>query len=323
MSERTRAVRTTPVADLVRAACRWSRCSRHPTRTCSRSCIASPGTRRPARSASSTTTACSSGSCPSSASRKPSSIRVAPEAAARGHQRPGRGRAVRARRRGVHDRRRAAAGRDRARVGHGRRRVPAHARRPPHGPVRPRRRWPPDRLSGPARARRCATSRRSRQTARTGLTSAWTSCSPASIFVVTYAAIATERVDKTVAALLGGAAGRRPRRRRPGGGVRGGRPQRHLPARRDDDAWPAILRRTGFFQWWPSARSRSRGRAVPAAARAERRSARGLSAFLDNVTTVVLIAPVTIYIASVLRVSPLPFLISRDPGVATSVGRRR
>jgi Na+/H+ antiporter NhaD/arsenite permease-like protein len=50
-----------------------------------------------------------------------------------------------------------------------------------------------------------------------------------------------------------------------------------------------------------------------------------LSAFLDNVTTVVLIAPVTLYISTVLRVSPLPFLISEIlasniGGTATLIG---
>jgi Na+/H+ antiporter NhaD/arsenite permease-like protein len=50
-----------------------------------------------------------------------------------------------------------------------------------------------------------------------------------------------------------------------------------------------------------------------------------VSAFLDNVTTVVLIAPVTLYIATVLRISPLPFLIaeilaSNIGGTATLIG---
>lgn len=50
-----------------------------------------------------------------------------------------------------------------------------------------------------------------------------------------------------------------------------------------------------------------------------------LSMFLDNVTTVVLIAPVTILISEVLGISPLPFLIaeallSNTGGVATLVG---
>jgi Na+/H+ antiporter NhaD/arsenite permease-like protein len=50
-----------------------------------------------------------------------------------------------------------------------------------------------------------------------------------------------------------------------------------------------------------------------------------LSMFLDNVTTVVLIAPVTILICEILGISPLPFLIaeallSNTGGVATLVG---
>ncbi len=50
-----------------------------------------------------------------------------------------------------------------------------------------------------------------------------------------------------------------------------------------------------------------------------------LSMFLDNVTTVVLIAPVTILICEILGISPLPFLISEallsnTGGVATLVG---
>src|SRR5512139_1347383 len=50
-----------------------------------------------------------------------------------------------------------------------------------------------------------------------------------------------------------------------------------------------------------------------------------LSMFLDNVTTVVLIAPVTILICEILGISPLPFLVteallSNTGGVATLVG---
>lgn len=50
-----------------------------------------------------------------------------------------------------------------------------------------------------------------------------------------------------------------------------------------------------------------------------------LSMFLDNVTTVVLIAPVTILISEILGISPIPFLIaeailSNTGGVATLVG---
>jgi Na+/H+ antiporter NhaD/arsenite permease-like protein len=50
-----------------------------------------------------------------------------------------------------------------------------------------------------------------------------------------------------------------------------------------------------------------------------------LSMFLDNVTTLVLIGPVTILIAEILGISPIPFLISEallsnTGGVATLVG---
>jgi Na+/H+ antiporter NhaD/arsenite permease-like protein len=50
-----------------------------------------------------------------------------------------------------------------------------------------------------------------------------------------------------------------------------------------------------------------------------------LSMFLDNVTTVVLIAPVTILIAEILGISPIPLLmaealLSDTGGVATLVG---
>lgn len=50
-----------------------------------------------------------------------------------------------------------------------------------------------------------------------------------------------------------------------------------------------------------------------------------LSAFLDNVTTILLIAPVTLFVAQILRLSPIPFIISQIlfsniGGTATLVG---
>lgn len=144
------------------------------------------------------------------------------------------------------------------------------------------------------------------------------------IFVVTYALIATERVDKTIAALLAGSL------------------VVVLGIVGQEEAFEAIdlnvifllagmmimagiLRRTGFFQWVAI-------RAVKVSGGEPYRLlvvlsvvCALLSAFLDNVTTVVLIAPVTIYIATVLRVSPLPFLISEIlasniGGTATLIG---
>jgi len=78
------------------------------------------------------------------------------------------------------------------------------------------------------------------------------------IFLVTYALIATERVDKTVAALLGGSLVV----------VLGIVDQEAAFAAIDLNVifllvgmmiLAGILRRTGFFQWSPSDRSRSPG----------------------------------------------------------------
>lgn len=87
----------------------------------------------------------------------------------------------------------------------------------------------------------------------------------------------------------------------------------------------AMLEPTGFFQYL----------AVLAARASKGKPARLfillgsittiLSMFLDNVTTVVLIAPVTILICEIMGISPLPFLVSEallsnTGGVATLVG---
>jgi Na+/H+ antiporter NhaD/arsenite permease-like protein len=146
----------------------------------------------------------------------------------------------------------------------------------------------------------------------------------AAVFLVTYALIASDRIDKTVLALLGGVAMI----------VLGVIDQEAAFAAIDFNVifllagmmiLAGILRRTGFFQWIAiRAVKVSRGdpfRLLVALSTI----AAVLSAFLDNVTTVVLIAPVTLYIATVLRVSPLPFLIceilaSNIGGTATLIG---
>ncbi len=144
------------------------------------------------------------------------------------------------------------------------------------------------------------------------------------IFIVTYALIATDRIDKTIAALLGGSL------------------VVILGLVSQEDAFGAIdlnvilllagmmimagiLRRTGFFGWL-AIRSVKVAGGDPYRLLIVLSVVCGfLSAFLDNVTTVVLIAPVTLYIASVLRVSPVPFLISlilasNIGGTATLIG---
>ncbi len=146
----------------------------------------------------------------------------------------------------------------------------------------------------------------------------------AAIFILAYALIPTERIDKMVAALLGGTA------------------MIELKVIDQEEAFAAIdfnvifllagmmilagvVRRTGFFGWL-AIRSVKLANGDPIRLLLILCVIAGvLSAFLDNVTTVVLIAPVTLYIASTLRVSPLPFLIaeilaSNIGGTATLIG---
>ncbi|HEU0236973.1 MAG TPA: ArsB/NhaD family transporter [Candidatus Limnocylindrales bacterium] len=146
----------------------------------------------------------------------------------------------------------------------------------------------------------------------------------ATIFVITYALIATDRIEKTVAALLGGLA------------------MVVLRVIDQETAFHAIdfnvifllagmmalagtLRRTGFFQWVAIRSVKVAGGDPIRLIVVLSVVAAGLSAFLDNVTTVVLIAPVTLYIAATLRVSPFPFLVSEIlasniGGTATLIG---
>ncbi|MBA2569725.1 MAG: ArsB/NhaD family transporter, partial [Chloroflexi bacterium] len=146
----------------------------------------------------------------------------------------------------------------------------------------------------------------------------------AAIFLGTYALIATEIVHKTVAALAGGVL------------------MIVLHVIDQHEAFEAIdfnviflllgmmvianvMRGTGVFQWVAIRAIRVAGTdpwrimlvlcLITAVA----------SAFLDNVTTVVLIGPVTLYIAAALGVSPLPYLIaeilaSNVGGMATLIG---
>jgi Na+/H+ antiporter NhaD/arsenite permease-like protein len=144
------------------------------------------------------------------------------------------------------------------------------------------------------------------------------------IFVVTYAAIATDRLDKTLAALLGGTLVV----------VLGIVPQHTAFEAIDLNVifllagmmiLAGILRRTGFFQWLAIRSVKIAGGEPYRLLIVLSIVCAVLSAFLDNVTTVVLLAPVTLYISSVLRISPLPFLISEIlasniGGTATLIG---
>ena len=144
------------------------------------------------------------------------------------------------------------------------------------------------------------------------------------LFVATYVLIASERVHKTVAALLGGAV------------------MIGLGIMSQEEAFAAIdlnviflllgmmviadiMRGTGVFQWL-AIRSLAIAGSEPWRIMVMFGLVTALaSAFLDNVTTVVLIAPITLYVAAALRVSPVPYLIaeilaSNIGGTATLVG---
>jgi Na+/H+ antiporter NhaD/arsenite permease-like protein len=144
------------------------------------------------------------------------------------------------------------------------------------------------------------------------------------VFVAAYALIASERFDRTVVALLGGF-----------GVVALGVIDQHEAFAAIDlnviflltgmMVMAGVLARTGFFEMVAiRAVKVSDGRpfrllvtlAVVTAV---------LSAFLDNVTTVVLLVPITLSIAGALGISPYPFLVSQIlasniGGTATLIG---
>ncbi len=144
------------------------------------------------------------------------------------------------------------------------------------------------------------------------------------VFVATYALIATERIHKTIAALAGGVAMV----------LLGIVTQEQAFEKIDFNVifllagmmiLAGIIRKTGVFGWL----------AVRAARFARGDGYRVLvvlsvitavaSAFLDNVTTVVLVGPITLFLAARLGVSALPFVISEIlasniGGMATLIG---
>jgi len=144
------------------------------------------------------------------------------------------------------------------------------------------------------------------------------------VFLITYALIVTERIHRTLAALLGGVAVI----------LLGVFPQAEAFAAVD---WNVIfllagmmsianvLRETGLFQWIAVQAVRlGRGRPFLILVILSVVTAVS-SALLDNVTIVVLVAPVTLFVAASLRVSPVPFLIaeilaSNIGGAATLIG---
>ena len=144
------------------------------------------------------------------------------------------------------------------------------------------------------------------------------------IFLVTYVLIVTERVPRIVSGLLGGMA------------------MILFGVLSQEEAFQAVdwnvifllvgmmviasvLRQTGLFQWI-AIQAVKLGRGEPFRVLIILSTVvAATSALLDNVTIVVLAAPVALFVAASLRVSPLPFLIaailaSNIGGTATLVG---
>ena len=149
-----------------------------------------------------------------------------------------------------------------------------------------------------------------------------------SIFVFSYALIVSEKIHKTKAALLGAAL------------TLAAKVLTQDEALHDIDLgvdWNVIfllismmvivniLARTGVFQYL-AVKAAKLGRGEPFPIMLVFATATALaSAFLDNVTTVLLLAPVTLLVAQELEVDPVPFLItlalaSNIGGTATLVG---
>jgi Na+/H+ antiporter NhaD/arsenite permease-like protein len=148
------------------------------------------------------------------------------------------------------------------------------------------------------------------------------------VFAIAYVLIATERVPRVVAALGGAAAVTAL-------GIVGA--DQIFYSRETGIDWNVIflllgmmvvvagLRRTGLFEFlaiWSA--KRTRGRPYPLLVLLCTLTA-GASALLDNVTTVLLIAPVTLLVCDRLKLNPVPFLVaevlaSNIGGASTLVG---
>lgn len=144
------------------------------------------------------------------------------------------------------------------------------------------------------------------------------------IFVGTYAAIASDRVDRAIAALFGAAIA-----------ILVGIVSQEAGFAAVD--WNVIflllgmmliagvLRRTGVFGWL-AVRTVRVARGEPLAILLLLSAVIAvLSAFLDNVTAIVILIPVTLYIATTLGLSPIPFVLaevlaSNIGGTATLIG---
>ena len=137
------------------------------------------------------------------------------------------------------------------------------------------------------------------------------------IFIVTYALIATERVDKTIAAMAGGIAMV----------LLGVVTQERAFEEIDFNVifllagmmiLAAIIRKTGVFGWLAVRAARLAGGDPYRVLVVLSLITAVASAFLDNVTTVVLVGPITLFLAARMGLSPFPFIVSEI--LASNIG---
>lgn len=137
------------------------------------------------------------------------------------------------------------------------------------------------------------------------------------IFVATYALIATERIHKTIAAMAGGVAMV----------LLGIVSQERAFEEIDFNVifllagmmiLAAIIRKTGFFGWMAVRAARLAGGDPYRVLVVLSLITAVASAFLDNVTTVVLVGPITLFLAARMGLSPFPFIVSEI--LASNIG---
>ncbi len=145
------------------------------------------------------------------------------------------------------------------------------------------------------------------------------------VFVLAYVGIVTEKIHRTIAAILGAVAL-----------MALGAIHQHVAFREHVDLNVIfllagmmiivnIMSKTGVFEWLAISLAKiARGRPVYIMILLALSTA-VVSAFLDNVTTVILMLPVTLLLAQQLKINPVPFLIcevlaSNIGGAATLIG---
>ncbi len=148
------------------------------------------------------------------------------------------------------------------------------------------------------------------------------------IFVLTLALIFSERLDRTIASMVGATA-------MVAAGIAIGFFDQEQAAQGIDFETlgllfgmillVALLRPTGFFEYVGAVTARASGGSAKLLLVLLGAATTGLSMLLDNVTTVVLIAPLTVLVCEVMGISAAPFLISEallsnTGGVATLIG---